>query len=336
MFFHRAEVKQRAKRQRRAEEELKETTATEVTSEEGLIAKQTQIRQAYVKDHIKRLTKDRAVSIWALLLDPTSFVRTVENFFDFSFAVRDGVIRLCDWDEEGGYPMVRWKTTQQQWMKEVKQMKATLDRLRKKLERQSQGERPNDVDADLSPQARKDRAARRRAKRARREEKAQRLLQSMKEMEREGTLAEKTEKVKEELARQKAQAVRDSDPRNVAHFTPVLDYHVWSGMVIKLGLTEPMIHPMTAEEERRWAKKLSKAPNPSITGDSSSRKSKRIHLNADEMEDEEKEAEAEAADDRSGKDERKEQHGEEEEEEGLEVEEFKEPMDDDEIEFLGE
>jgi hypothetical protein len=322
VFFHQTAVKAKAKRRKREEEELKETSAMEVTSEEGLVAKQTQLRQAYVKWWIRKLTKDRAVSVWRLLVDPTSFVRTVENFFDFSFAVRDGVIRLCDWDEEGGYPMVRWRTTEAQRVKQIRQTKTTLERLTQKLQRQSEG----DADADLSPQTREDSAALRRARRERREKKLQRLLHRMKEMEAAGTLAEKTAKVKEDIAREKAQAVRDSDPRNIAHFTPVLDYHVWSGMVVKLKLSEPLIPAMTAEEEARWAKKLSKFVTPNATEDNPQpRKQRRIvEFVQGRGEEEEKEAE----DDENGKDERKEEEEEEEE--------YKEAADDNEIEFITE
>ena len=146
-------------------------------------------------------------------------------------------------------------------------------------------------------------------------------------MEAAGTLAEKTAKVKEDIAREKAQAVRDSDPRNIAHFTPVLDYHVWSGMVVKLKLSEPLIPPMTREDEVRWAKKLSKAVIPSASEDNPQpRKQRRIDEYAKGGGREEKERNEE--DEGNGKDERKEEEEEEEEEE-----EYKEADGDDEVEF---
>ena len=257
-FFHQSAAKAKRARRERVEEELKATSATAITSDEGLVAKQTQVRQAYVQHRIKQLTRARPVMVWRLLLDPTSFVRSVENFFDFSFAVKAGVVRFSfrDWDKQMAFPLVSWRTTEAERSRERKAMKALVKRIRRKLERSSQGLQEEEEEAELSQKEREDRAAERRARRARKEGKMQRLLERLKALDWEDREV-RTARVKASIALQRVQAKQDADPHNFGHFTPVLDHPTWTGMVIKLQLQRPLIPPMTEEDERLWAQKVS-------------------------------------------------------------------------------
>ena len=333
-YFHQTAAKAKRARRERVEEELKATSATAVTSDEGLVAKQTQVRQAYVQQRIKQLTRLKPVMVWRLLLDPTSFVRSVENFFDFSFAVKAGVVRFSfrEWDKQMAFPLVQWRATEGERTKQRKAMKALVQRIGRKLERSSQGLQEEEEEGEaregqggLSQREREDLAAERRARRARKETKMRRVLEQLKALDSEDREA-RTAEAKAAIAQRKVQAKQDAEPHNFGHFTPTLDHPTWTGMVIKLHLTRPLIPPMTEEDQRVWAQKLSHRHPTHDEG-------KRNHIDVDGGDDEgEKEAQGDEEEHKGGGDEGVREGREEEEEE-----EVKEPpAEDDEIEFMDE
>ena len=274
-FQHLSAPKQRKRREKRAEDKLKATAALTLQSDAGLESKQTQGRQAYMRHHFRRLTRRRSVLIWRLLIDPASFVRTVENFFDFSFLVREGVVSMefRDGDTQLGFPFVRWRDNEQQRQKQRKRMQDTLSRLQAKLaedrSREGEGEElggPAAGNGDAEqPSADNGRqqwrrifageqdaaAARREARRRRRDDRVLRILHHLKRMDEEDA-ADLTQRTKLALARQKQRFAADEDPASLTHFSPVLDWHVWSGLVLKLGLRHSLIPPMRPEDELRW------------------------------------------------------------------------------------
>ena len=290
MFFHQSVAKARKKRELRVQEQLKVTSALAVTSEEGLVAKQTQLRQAYVASRIRALTQRRPLMLWELLLDPTSFVRSVENFFDFAFAVRDGVVRLTfeEWDAEMAFPLVSWRVSEREAQRQRKKMQHALQRLNDKLEHNSQAleDEPGDGEQGSGALNAQDRAALRAARREKRVRRVYALVRRMRALDA-AELAERQAQARASIARQKAEAQQDRDPHNHTHFTPTLDYHTWSGMVIKLGLREPLIPAMTEEDEREWAVRwLSKHGGATEDDEIDTAKRKQRAINVDEDGDE--------------------------------------------------
>ena len=268
--------KERKKSQRRQrDDDLVSSSATTLDSAEQLVDKQTHMRQLHVLRHFKRLTRNgmRAVWLYELLVDPHSFVRTVENFFDFSFLVKDNVrMEWCDWDAEMAFPMVRWRRSEQERTRERKRMERRLRRLRQRVaEREEQEEEETAADAE------------RREREDRQLEQLVALLRSLNQMptaERRLTQSQ----AQSAAAEQRRQAATDESEANVCHFTPTLDYHAWSSIVLKFKLTQAKIPPMTDEEERRLRERMDKRAR---------RKKEAKREDGEEGEDEEEEEEEE-------------------------------------------
>ena len=235
---------------RQHDEELVTSTATTLDSAEQLVDKQTHMRQLHVLRHFKRLTRNgqRAVWLYELLVDPHSFVRTVENFFDFSFLVKGNVrMEWEEWDSEMAFPMVRWRRSEQERTRERKRMERRLRRLKQRIAaRQEAGEPGEDeTAADAERREREDRQC----------ERLVALLRSLNDLP--PTQRRLTQsQAQSAAAEHRRQAATDESEANVAHFTPTLDYHAWSAIVIKFGLREARIPPMTGEEERRLRERM--------------------------------------------------------------------------------
>ena len=270
---HIAHKERKRSQRRQRDEDLVSSTATTLDSSEQLVDKQTHMRQLHVLRHFKRLTRNgsRAVWLYELLIDPNSFVRTVENFFDFSFLVKDNVrMEWMEWDVEMAFPMVRWRRSELERTRERKRMERRLKRLKQRVaERQEAGDE-DETAADAESRDREDRQCQHLVS----------LLRSLNQLP--PTQLRLTQSQAETAAaEQRRQAATDESEVNVCHFTPTLDYHAWSSIVIKFGLAEAKIPPMTDEEERRLRERM----------DRRAKRKKGKEKEAEDEQDEENEAE---------------------------------------------
>ena len=242
--------KERKRTQRRQrDEDLVSSTATTLDSSEQLVDKQTHMRQLHVLRHFKRLTRHgtRAIWLYELLVDPNSFVRTVENFFDFSFLVKDNVrMEWMEWDAEMAFPMVRWRKSEQERTRERKRMERRLRRLKQRIAAREAGG-DEETAADAESREREDRQC----------QQLVALLRSLNQLS-DAQRSLTQSQAQSAAAERRQQAATDEAEANVCHFTPTLDYHAWSSIVIKFGLKEAKIPPMTDDEERKLRERMDK------------------------------------------------------------------------------
>ena len=244
---HIAHKERKRSQRRQRDEDLVSSTATTLDSTEQLVDKQTHMRQLHVLRHFKRLTHNgtRAIWLYELLIDPNSFVRTVENFFDFSFLVKDNVrMEWMEWDAEMAFPMVRWRRSELERTRERRRMEKRLRRLKQRIA-QRQEAVEDETAADAERREREDRQSLQLVS----------LLRSLNQLPSpQRHLAQS--QAESAAAEQRRQAATDESEANMCHFTPTLDYHAWSSIVVKFGMKEAKIPPMTDEEERRMRERM--------------------------------------------------------------------------------
>lgn len=104
--------RQERKRKERAPSEPMQTAATvqvsqlqEAPEDRAQVSRMKVLRQT-IKEHAKK-DPDGRVNLFRLVLHPTSFSQTVENFFDLSFIVKDGFAEIVSTD---GAAFVRPRT----------------------------------------------------------------------------------------------------------------------------------------------------------------------------------------------------------------------------------
>lgn len=104
--------RQERKRKERAPSEPVQTAATvqvsqlqEAPEDRAQVSRMRVLRET-LKEHAKK-DPDGRVNLFRLVLHPTSFSQTVENFFDLSFIVKDGFVEIVTAD---GAAFVRPRT----------------------------------------------------------------------------------------------------------------------------------------------------------------------------------------------------------------------------------